>query len=100
MTLHSSIQHNDCRQDKHCLWHECAFPSKTACAMHNGHVQPGINTTSFISSSAASIVLYFPALCPQTGESGMLAGVKCQPSVNQVDEYTYHFHGILRSGTF
>ena len=44
-------------------------------------------TSSQAPSSAVSIGLHFPTLWAQTGESGVLAGGNCPPSVEQLDVY-------------
>ena len=51
--------------------------------MNTGHIQQGRNT----SSSAVLIGLHLPTLCAQTGESGVLAGENCLPSMEKLDVY-------------
>ena len=68
--------------------------------MHTRNVQQERKTSSLVSLSAVSVGLYIPALCPQTGESGVLAGVNGQLSVNQLEVYTYHQDCLICSGTF
>ena len=57
-------------------------------------------TSSLASLLAVSVGLHIPALCPQTGESGVLAGVNCQLSVNQLEVYAYRQDCLMCSGTF
>ena len=57
-------------------------------------------TLSLALSSAVSVGLHIPALCPQTDEPGVLAGVNCQRRVNQVEIYAYHQDCLICSETF
>ena len=55
--------------------------------MNTQHIQQGRNTLSLTSSAAVSIGLLIPTLWAQTGESVVLAGGNCPPSVEQLDVY-------------